>query len=90
MAKIVPSDTPLAKAMRHLKITQVELARRLGVQQSSVSRIVRYGRISAGVSADMAERIATAIARPDVIDERHILYPHRYPDWAPPAVPTAD
>src|SRR5260221_6551911 len=72
--------TPLAKALRHLGRTQESTAAALGVRQSSFSKLVRH-----------VPRPRTATRILDVIDpdrslltELHLLYPERYPDWAPP------
>ena len=77
------ADTPLGRALRHLGITQSDLALRLGIRDSSASRIVRHGQ----VSPLMAVRVLDAVdGLRYLIDERHLLYPKLAPfrEWKPP------
>jgi hypothetical protein len=76
MPKVI-SDTPLAKVLRSLGVTQDALAARLGLRQGSLSRLVR--RVS---RPKHASRILDAIdPERQVLDELHLLYPERYPDF---------
>lgn len=71
------TDTPLAKALRHLGITQVQLGAMVGVDQPRISRAVKHCRMK----EELAGRILDAID-PDrklKLNEGHLLLARRYP-----------
>lgn len=61
-----------------LRLAQVDIANALGISQSAYSRIETGERRD----PDQAEKIAQFFG--GAIDERHILYPHRFPDYLGP------
>ena len=81
-------DTPLALALRHMNMTQGELAARVGTDQPAISRAVRHCRLSIGLALRILDEIDPAREH---IDERHILLarsrPELYGRWSPPAPP---
>lgn len=79
------ADTPLSRALKHLNISQTALAHAMGKRESSISRMVRHGKISPAMAADLLDAMP---ALKTLIDERHVLYPDRepYASWKPPIV----
>ena len=74
-------DTPLAKVLAWLPMTQKELGARCKLLQPTVSRLVTG---SLPMSRNMAARIIKALD-PDrrVISEVHLLYPEQFEGWRP-------
>jgi len=77
-----PADTPLARFLRARGISGLELARRLDVNQSVVSRAIR----NAKCSPKLAVRILDLLdPGRQAIDERYLLLckvaPHLYGQW---------
>lgn len=66
-------ETPLARARKAAGLTQIQLAEKIGVLQSTISRLER-GQDSASPST--AEKLAGVLG----ISELEILYPERYAD----------
>jgi len=79
--------TPLYKLLVSRGLQQHVLAKAIGCGQASVSRLVNGKRQQ--IDADLAARIVDYLdpARA-FLDEKHILYPDRYPDWSPPQTAT--
>ena len=76
-----PSQSPLAKVMRARGIRQAELAETMGTGQSNISAVVVRGTRS----RRFAERVLDAVDHDrKVLNELHLLYPERYPDWEMP------
>lgn len=67
--------TPLKRIRLEKGIKQIDLAGKVGIDQSHLSRI-ESGRERA--SPDVAAKLAEQIGR-EWITELHILYPERYP-----------
>ncbi len=76
----VQAETPLARGLRFLGISQTTLSGRLGVSQGRVSKLVRrVGRPA------MAKRLLDAVdPERKLLTELHLLYPERYQSWEPP------
>lgn len=69
-------ETPLKKTRELLRLKQYAVAEACGISQPV------YSRIEAGVAAASPEN-AAAIARyfGGAVNEMHILYPERFPDF---------
>ena len=83
MTSLPKVATPLAKALIYLGVTQQRLGEALGLQQAAISKALR------GCSPAVAERIVGALGESGErlgLDELHLIYPERYPDWTPGAV----
>ncbi len=72
--------TPLAVVMKHLGVTQDALAATCGVGQGAISKALRR------CTPERAEQLLVALGAPAraLIDERHLIYPERYPDFRIP------
>jgi hypothetical protein len=72
--------TPLAVVMKHLGVTQDELAGRCQVGQGAISKALRR------CSPERAAQLLDALGPPAraLIDERHLIYPERYADFRIP------
>ena len=72
-------NCPVSRVLARFGLLQKELAARGGLSQPLVARLCS-GKLR--VSQDMAARICDAVdPERQVLDERHLLYPDRYPDF---------
>ena len=66
--------TPLKKAREARKLTQKEVAERLGISQSTYSRIEDEGK----TTREKAQAIVSFFGTDSGLSELHVLYPARF------------
>lgn len=71
-------DSPLRKARRWKDLSLEEVSARVGIANGHLSKLERgISTPTPGLAAKLARYFAP------VLNELHILYPERYPEWSP-------
>lgn len=73
-------DTPIRLARRRLQLTQLEVAKRAGIRQSTYARIEQGSAPSREVARSLAKVLAAAGLTP-----QHVMFPDQYPRFEPAA-----